>query len=141
MNLEYKSFLQNELKTALIVSVILMIIGIIALILPFLFKLERKYKIIASILLIIVVVCSLLYIIPYKKDIDEDMLIEFSGEVIVEDVYQGRGTPIRAVFIISGEKIILNLYDKSTPISLGKHQVHIVYSKYTKYLFEYEVEI
>ena len=51
MKLEYKSFLEGELKIAIIMCSILTIVALVALIFPFTYKSDRAYKIFAPILL------------------------------------------------------------------------------------------
>ena len=139
MYCEYESFLNEKLEGALVIVVVALIISIIAVILTFGFKAERSYKIIASMILVVAIICSLCYVVPYKKDLDENSFIEYSGELLVEEVYRGRGSPMRVVVTFpDGKSRRYNMYDKIM-LSEGSYSARILYSKHTNYLFEFEI--
>ena len=136
---EYESFLEGKLEGALIIVVVAFIISIIAVLLTWGLKTEKAYKIIASIILVATIVCSLCYVIPYKKDIDGNAFIEYSGELWVEEVYRGRGTPMRVVITFpDGKTKQYNMYD-TIQLSEGSYSARILYSKHTNHLFEFEL--
>lgn len=73
-----------------------------------------------------------------SKDLSEDALVEYSGELEVEEVFRGRGTPMRAVLTFSnGESVRFSLYD-TVELSPGRYHARVLYSEHTKYLFEFE---
>ena len=70
---------------------------------------------------------------------DEKSFVNYSGEVHIEKVYAGRGTPMRAIITFpDGNTKQFNLYE-TIQLTEGTYTVRLLYSKHTNYLFEFDV--
>ena len=136
---EYVAFLNHKLTVAVIMCIILLIISLIALFLSFVWRTKKADKTIASFFVVIILTISIFYISPYEKDMDEKSFMEYSGEVYIDKVYAGRGTPMRAVISFpDGSKKKFNVYE-TIELTEGKYTARLLYSEHTHYLFEFNI--
>ena len=136
---EYAVFLNHKLTIAVVMCIILLIISLVALCLTFVWKTKKADKIIASFFVVIILTISIFYISPYEKDRDEESFMEYSGEVYIDKVYAGRGTPMRAViYFPDGSKRQFNLYE-TLELTEGTYTARLLYSEHTHYLFEFDI--
>ena len=136
---EYVAFLNHELTVAVVMCIILLIISLIALFLCFVWRTKKADKTIASFFVVIILTISIFYISPYEKDMDEKSFMEYSGEVYIDKVYAGRGTPMRAVISFpDGSKKQFNVYE-TIELTEGKYTARLLYSEHTHYLFEFDI--
>ena len=136
---EYVAFLNHELTVAVVMCIISLIISLIALFLSFVWRTKKADKTIASFFVVIILTISIFYISPYEKDMDEKSFMEYSGEVYIDKVYAGRGTPMRAVISFpDGSKKKFNVYE-TIELTEGKYTARLLYSEHTHYLFEFDI--
>ena len=136
---EYVAFLNHKLTVAVVMCIILLIISLIALFLSFVWRTKKADKTIASFFVVIILTISIFYISPYEKDMDEKSFMEYSGEVYIDKVYAGRGTPMRAVISFpDGSKKKFNVYE-TIELTEGKYTARLLYSEHTHYLFEFDI--
>jgi hypothetical protein len=136
---EYVAFLNHKLTVAVVMCIILLIISLIALFLSFVWRTKKADKTIASFFVVIILTISIFYISPYEKDMDEKSFMEYSGEVYIDKVYAGRGTPMRAVISFpDGSKKQFNVYE-TIELTEGKYTARLLYSEHTHYLFEFDI--
>lgn len=136
---EYVAFLNHKLTVAVVMCIILLIISLIALFLSFVWRTKKEDKTIASFFVVIILTISIFYISPYEKDMDEKSFMEYSGEVYIDKVYAGRGTPMRAVISFpDGSKKTFNVYE-TIDLTEGKYTARLLYSEHTHYLFEFDI--
>ena len=136
---EYVAFLNHKLTVAVVMCIISLIISLIALFLSFVWRTKKADKTIASFFVVIILTISIFYISPYEKDMDEKSFMEYSGEVYIDKVYAGRGTPMRAVISFpDGSKKRFNVY-KTIELTEGKYTARLLYSEHTHYLFEFDI--
>ena len=136
---EYVVFLNHKLTVAVVMCIILLIISLIALFLSFVWRTKKEDKTIASFFVVIILTISIFYISPYEKDMDEKSFMEYSGEVYIDKVYAGRGTPMRAVISFpDGSKKQFNVYE-TIELTEGKYTARLLYSEHTHYLFEFDI--
>jgi hypothetical protein len=136
---EYVAFLNHKLTVAVVMCIILLIISLIALFLSFVWRIKKADKTIASFFVVIILTISIFYISPYEKDMDEKSFMEYSGEVYIDKVYAGRGTPMRAVISFpDGSKKQFNVYE-TIELTEGKYTARLLYSEHTHYLFEFDI--
>lgn len=136
---EYVAFLNHKLTVAVVMCIILLIISLIALFLSFVWRTKKADKTIASFFVVIILTISIFYISPYEKDMDEKSFMEYSGEVYIDKVYAGRGTPLRAVISFpDGSKKQFNVYE-TVELTEGKYTARLLYSEHTHYLFEFDI--
>lgn len=136
---EYVAFLNRKLTVAVVMCIILLIISLIALFLSFVWRTKKEDKTIASFFVVIILTISIFYISPYEKDMDEKSFMEYSGEVYIDKVYAGRGTPMRAVISFpDGSKKQFNVYE-TIELTEGKYTARLLYSEHTHYLFEFDI--
>ena len=136
---EYVAFLNHKLTVAVVMCIISLIISLIALFLSFVWRTKKADKTIASFFVVIILTISIFYISPYEKDMDEKSFMEYSGEVYIDKVYVGRGTPMRAVISFpDGSKKQFNVYE-TIELTEGKYTARLLYSEHTHYLFEFDI--
>ena len=136
---EYVAFLNHKLTVAVVMCIISLIISLIALFLSFVWRTKKADKTIASFFVVIILTISIFYISPYEKDMGEKSFMEYSGEVYIDKVYAGRGTPMRAVISFpDGSKKQFNVY-KTVELTEGKYTARLLYSEHTHYLFEFDI--
>ena len=136
---EYVAFLNHKLTVAVVMCIISLIISLIALFLIFVWRTKKADKTIASFFVVIILTISIFYISPYEKDMDEKSFMEYSGEVYIDKVYAGRGTPMRAVISFpDGSKKQFNVYE-TIELTEGKYTARLLYSEHTHYLFEFDI--
>jgi hypothetical protein len=136
---EYVAFLNHKLTVAVVMCIILLIISLIALFLSFVWRTKKADKTIASFFVVIILTISIFYISPYEKDMDEKSFMEYSGEVYIDKVYAGRGTPMRAVISFpDGSKKQFNVYE-TIELTEGKYTARLLYFEHTHYLFEFDI--
>ncbi|MBP3571412.1 MAG: hypothetical protein J6M42_05575 [Clostridia bacterium] len=136
---EYVAFLNHKLTVAVVMCIISLIISLIALFLSFVWRTKKADKTIASFFVVIILTISIFYISPYEKDMDEKSFMEYSGEVYIDKVYAGRGTPMRAVISFpDGSKKQFNVYE-TIELTEGKYTARLLYSEHTHYLFEFDI--
>ena len=136
---EYVAFLNHKLTVAVVMCIISLIISLIALFLSFVWRTKKADKTIASFFVVITLTISIFYISPYEKDMDEKSFMEYSGEVYIDKVYAGRGTPMRAVISFpDGSKKQFNVYE-TIELTEGKYTARLLYSEHTHYLFEFDI--
>ena len=136
---EYAVFLNHKLTIAVVMCIILLIISLVALCLTFVWRTKKADKTIASFFVVIILTISIFYISPYEKDMDEKSFMEYSGEVYIDKVYAGRGTPMRAVISFpDGSKKQFNVYE-TIELTEGKYTARLLYSEHTHYLFEFDI--
>lgn len=136
---KYVAFLNHKLTVAVVMCIILLIISLIALFLSFVWRTKKADKTIASFFVVIILTISIFYISPYEKDMDEKSFMEYSGEVYIDKVYAGRGTPMRAVISFpDGSKKQFNVYE-TIELTEGKYTARLLYSEHTHYLFEFDI--
>ena len=136
---EYVAFLNHKLTVAVVMCIISLIISLIALFLSFVWRTKKADKTIASFFVVIILTISIFYISPYEKDMDEKSFMEYSGEVYIDKVYAGRGTPMRAVISFpDGSKKKFNVYE-TIELTEGKYTARLLYSEHTHYLFEFDI--
>ena len=136
---EYVAFLNHKLTVAVVMCIISLIISLIALFLSFVWRTKKEDKTIASFFVVIILTISIFYISPYEKDMDEKSFMEYSGEVYIDKVYAGRGTPMRAVISFpDGSKKQFNVYE-TIELTEGKYTARLLYSEHTHYLFEFDI--
>lgn len=136
---EYVAFLNHKLTVAVVMCIISLIISLIALFLSFVWRTKKADKTIASFFVVIILTISIFYISPYEKDMDEKSFMEYSGEVYIDKVYAGRGTPMRAVISFpDGSKKTFNVYE-TIELTEGKYTARLLYSEHTHYLFEFDI--
>jgi len=136
---EYVAFLNHKLTVAVVMCIISLIISLIALFLTFVWRTKKADKTIASFFVVIILTISIFYISPYEKDMDEKSFMEYSGEVYIDKVYAGRGTPMRAVISFpDGSKKKFNVYE-TIELTEGKYTARLLYSEHTHYLFEFDI--
>lgn len=135
----YVVFLNHKLTVAVVMCIISLIISLIALFLSFVWRTKKADKTIASFFVVIILTISIFYISPYEKDMDEKSFMEYSGEVYIDKVYAGRGTPMRAVISFpDGSKKKFNVYE-TIELTEGKYTARLLYSEHTHYLFEFDI--
>lgn len=136
---EYMQFLQEVLKTRLVIMVVLSVILVPIIVLCICKFKEIALKFLFGLMLGMVVVLWAWGVVPYQMDISQNTIETYSGEYSSEEVENIKGQPRMDVTFDDGKKESFWLtYSMDNIIENTTRQGTLVYSKYSKILFYME---
>ena len=134
----YEEYLSKKLTAMIVIAAVVFAIWLIAVFVGVYIKAEKVYFIVLICLFLLLAAVLIWGFTPYILDISQNSYVEYSGEVVVEDVYS-RGSVYRAIInIYDAENMQFDIACKYR-IPEGKYNAEFVYSKHSRVIFEWKV--
>ena len=138
---EYYEYILSIFRSRIITFIIVSVFLTIILSVFFKHEKDRDVRLLFLSVIVLFIVCAIIFILPYGLDLLYKDFIVYEGDYEVVELYWVKSDGIYAEMQVGDSRIKKMSLDACSPDpSVGKNTGKLVYSKFTKILFYWDVQ-